>query len=160
MVKQVITEVLSQILAWLQNLWLICWRILTLYLERRCWWSFQHFEAAVNKPKLLQNPDFSKPFILTTDASNEALGAILSQGDIGDLIVVYASRTLSKAEQNYPTVEKELLAIVLDANILDPFLWEEIYCCYWSSSSRLDFYYEVSNFETSQMAIKTRGIWI
>jgi hypothetical protein len=61
---------------------------------------------------LLQYPDFTKPFVLTTDASNEAVGAILSQGPIGqDLPVAYASRTLSHAEKNYSTTE-ELLAIV------------------------------------------------
>ena len=55
----------------------------------------------VTSESLLQYPDFSKPFILTTDASNEALGAILSQGDIGrELTVAYASRTISKAERN------------------------------------------------------------
>jgi hypothetical protein len=32
---------------------------------------------------LLQYPDFSKPFILTTDASGYAIGAILSQGKLG-----------------------------------------------------------------------------
>jgi len=65
-----------------------------------------------NQP-LLQYPDFSKSLILTTDASNDALSAILSQAETGrDLPVAYASRTLSKAEQNYPTVEKEFLAVV------------------------------------------------
>ena len=65
-----------------------------------------------NEP-LLQYPDFTKPFVLTTDASNEALGAILSQGPIGrDLPIAYASRTLINAEKNYSTTEKELLAIV------------------------------------------------
>jgi hypothetical protein len=62
---------------------------------------------------ILQYPDFSKPFVLTTDASSDAIGAILSQGPIGkDLPIAYASRTLNNAERNYPTVEKELLAIV------------------------------------------------
>ena len=62
---------------------------------------------------MLQYPDFSKPFILTTDASSEALGAILSQGPIGqDLPIAYASRTLNNAERNYSTTEKELLAII------------------------------------------------
>jgi hypothetical protein len=59
----------------------------------------------------LQYPDFTKPFVLT-DASNEALWGILSQGPIGQsLSVAYASRTLVNAEKNYSTTE-ELLAIV------------------------------------------------
>jgi hypothetical protein len=50
--------------------------------------------------------------VLTTDASNEALGAILSQGPIGrDLPIVYISRTPNNAERNYSTTETELLAI-------------------------------------------------
>ena len=73
---------------------------------------------------LLKYPDFSKPFILTTDASNNALGAILSQGKIGrDLPVAYASQTFSKAERNYPTVEKELLAVVWGCKRFRPYLY-------------------------------------
>ena len=73
---------------------------------------------------LLQYPDFTRPLILTTDASNDALGAILSQGDIGrDLPIAYASRTLNKAEKNYPTVEKALLAIVWGCKHFRPYLY-------------------------------------
>jgi len=73
---------------------------------------------------LLQYPDFSKPFSLTTDGSNDALGAILGQGEIGrDLPVAYASRTLGKAERNYPTVEKELLAVAWGCKHFRPYLY-------------------------------------
>jgi len=66
----------------------------------------------MSKP-ILQYPDFSKEFVLTTDASNEGAGAVLSQGEIGkDLPVAYASRSFNKAEKNYRNVEKELAAIV------------------------------------------------
>jgi hypothetical protein len=72
---------------------------------------------------LLQYPDFTKPF-LTTDASNEALGAILSQRHIGqDLPIAYASRTLNNAERNYSTTEEELLAIVWSCKQYRPYLY-------------------------------------
>jgi len=63
---------------------------------------------------VLQYPDFSKPFIITTDASGTAIGAILSQGLIEKdrPITPYASRILNNVEKNYSTIEKELLAIV------------------------------------------------
>jgi len=61
---------------------------------------------------LLQYPDFTKPFVLTV-GSSPALGAIISQGPIGqDLPIAYASRTLNTAEKKYSVTEKELLAIV------------------------------------------------
>lgn len=71
---------------------------------------------------ILQYPDFTQPFKLTTDASNFALGAILSQGK-KDLPICYASRTLNSAEQNYSATEKELLAIVWGVKQFRPYLY-------------------------------------
>lgn len=77
----------------------------------------------VNDP-ILQYPDFSKEFILTTDASNLAIGAVLSQGPIGsDKPIAYASRTLNSSEINYSTIEKELLAIVWATKYFRPYLF-------------------------------------
>ena len=53
------------------------------------------------------------PFILTTDASKTALGAILSQFQNGDeRPIAYASRQTNKAEQSYAATELEILSLV------------------------------------------------
>lgn len=58
---------------------------------------------------LLAYPDFTRPFELVTDASNYALGAVLSQGEKP---IMFISRTLSKTEESYAANEKEMLAII------------------------------------------------
>jgi hypothetical protein len=86
--------------------------------------AFQHLKDKITSKPILQYPDFTKEFILTTDASNQGLGAILSQGEIGkDLPVAYASRNLNNAEKNYSTTEKELLAIVWGIKHFRPYLY-------------------------------------
>lgn len=57
----------------------------------------------------LFQPDYSKPFELTTDASNFAIGAVLTQDSKP---IIFLSRTSTKSELLYATNEKELLAIV------------------------------------------------
>ncbi|RDX99219.1 Retrovirus-related Pol polyprotein from transposon 17.6, partial [Mucuna pruriens] len=55
------------------------------------------------------------PFELICDTSNSALGAVLGQrAGVGQPVhvIVYASRTMDSAQQNYTTTEKELLTIV------------------------------------------------
>jgi hypothetical protein len=85
--------------------------------------SFELLKLKLTSAPLLQYPDFGKPFILTTDAGGYAIGAILSQGKLGqDKPIAYASRTLYQAELNYATVEKELLAIVWDCKHFRPYL--------------------------------------
>ncbi|CAK9834497.1 Retrovirus-related Pol polyprotein from transposon 412 [Anthophora retusa] len=75
--------------------------------------AFETLRTALCTEPVLNYPDFSKPFHITTDASNYAVGAILSQGEIGkDSPIAYASRLLHGAELNYATIEKECLAII------------------------------------------------
>ena len=51
---------------------------------------------------ILAYPDYNKPFVLHTDASQEGLGAILYQEQNGEMRVIgYGSRSLTPAERNY-----------------------------------------------------------
>ena len=62
---------------------------------------------------VLQLADLERTFLVTTDASDFAIGAVLSQvWDEGEHPVAYESRELNAAEGNYATHEKELLAMI------------------------------------------------
>jgi hypothetical protein len=62
---------------------------------------------------VLAHPEFDKSFILSCDASNYAISAILSQEHEGkERPLSFASRTLNNHEINYNTTEKELLEVV------------------------------------------------
>jgi hypothetical protein len=85
---------------------------------KRVWGESQEIAFRTLKQKLtskpiLHYPEFPREFILTTDASNDGAGAVLSQGEISkDLPIAFASRSFNEAERNDSTVQKELAAIV------------------------------------------------
>lgn len=86
--------------------------------------AFENLRNILTNPPLLQYPDFTKDFIITTDASEYAIGAVLSQGEIGkDLPISYASRMLNKSEKNYSVTEKELLSIVWALKYYRPYVF-------------------------------------
>ena len=63
--------------------------------------------------KLLTFPRFDEQFIVDCDAINVGLGAILSQVVNGEeQVIMYSSRTLTKAERKYSATRKEMLALV------------------------------------------------
>lgn len=78
-------------------------------------------EAAFDKLKILLTsnpilfmPDFSKPFIIETDASNDGAGGVLLQFIDGkERVIEYMSQRLSSTQMNYSVTEKECLAVVL-----------------------------------------------
>ena len=77
-----------------------------------CEKAFKHLKKALMSPTLLQYPDFSKEFCITTDASKKACGAVLTQEHDGrQLPVAYASKVFTQGESNKSTIEQELTAI-------------------------------------------------
>ena len=82
------------------------------YWSTDCELAFQKIKNSLLSPRILKYPDFSKPFLVTVDASNFACGAVLSQNNFGeDLPVAFISKTFKKGEINKPIIEKELMAI-------------------------------------------------
>ena len=79
-----------------------------------CVEAFSRLKELLTSPPVLAYPDFSKPFVLHTDASGKGLGAVLEQeqADGKNHPIAYASRTLSKHEQRYGITELETLAVV------------------------------------------------
>ena len=85
--------------------------------------AFKCLKEYLCREPILLFPDFDKPFTLTTDASDGAIGAVLSQEKENfDHPVWYLSRTLNKAECNYSTMEKECLAVLYALNQFRPYL--------------------------------------
>ena len=76
--------------------------------------AFDTLKKAFTTAPILTYPDFQKPFFLETDASDFALGAVLSQSDDEGRLhpVAFHSRKFTAAEINYEIHDKELLAIV------------------------------------------------
>jgi hypothetical protein len=66
----------------------------------------------LTSPPILAYADYTLPFILHTDASNEGLGAVLYQKQGGnDRVIAYASRSLRGAERLYSAHKREFLAL-------------------------------------------------
>ena len=83
--------------------------------SQECDDSFMLLKRTLCQSPILQNPNFSKEFVLQTDASDCGVGAVLSQQDDNrvDRPVAYFSRKLLPRETRYSTIEKECLAIKL-----------------------------------------------
>ena len=89
-----------------------------------CQQAFDHLKSRLVQLPVLSHPDFSVPFILHTDASETAVGAVLSQCIDGkERVVSYWSRQLTKPERNYSTIEREALAVVSATKEFYPYLY-------------------------------------
>ena len=75
--------------------------------------SFQALKHALMKAPVLVLPESTRPFVMHTDASNHALGAVLQQDQGKGLQPIgFWSKTLSESQVRYPVHDLEMLAIV------------------------------------------------
>ena len=92
--------------------------------SHECNVAFETLKRVLTTAPVLAYSKFDTSFIVDTDASNIGLGAVLSQvQDRQEKVIAYAAKTLSKAERNYSTTRKELLAMVWGLEHFEPYLW-------------------------------------
>jgi RNase H-like domain found in reverse transcriptase/Reverse transcriptase (RNA-dependent DNA polymerase)/Integrase zinc binding domain/Chromo (CHRromatin Organisation MOdifier) domain len=94
--------------------------------------AFETLQNAMTNKPVLQQPDFTRPFVLLTDASAYGMGAILSQegGSTNPSDnkkprlhpIAYYSSTFTETERNYDIYERELLAIIKAITHWRPYL--------------------------------------
>nr|GEY82171.1 reverse transcriptase domain-containing protein [Tanacetum cinerariifolium] len=81
--------------------------------SKECVEAFQTLKRKLTKAHILIAPDWDMPFELMCDASDFAIGAVLGQcQDKHFRPIHYSSKTMTEAESNYTTTEKEMLAVV------------------------------------------------
>ena len=95
-----------------------CWSV-------TCQEAFDRLKQLLVDAPLLIYPNFSRGFVMETDASGVGLGAVLAQQvEDGTLHpVAYASRTLQPHEQNYGATELEALGVVWAAKHFRHYLY-------------------------------------
>ena len=106
-----------------------------------CDQSFKALKEIIIRAPMLRFPDFSRPLIIATDASNYGLGAVLFQSEsltswdvskeaIAQLIMTgkhqyinFASRALSAGERNYSATKRELAGLVFALKKFHNLIW-------------------------------------
>ncbi|TYK11938.1 ty3-gypsy retrotransposon protein [Cucumis melo var. makuwa] len=88
--------------------------------SKACEDSFQNLKQKLVTASILTVPDGSGSFVIYSDASKKGLGCVLMQQG---KVVAYASRQLKSHEQNYPTHDLELAAVVFALKIWRHYLY-------------------------------------
>ncbi|GJS70761.1 reverse transcriptase domain-containing protein [Tanacetum coccineum] len=81
--------------------------------SEECIQAFDKLKHQLTQAPIMIKPDWSLPFEVMCDASDYAVEAVLWQRiDKHFKLIHYASKTMNEAQENYTTIEKELLAII------------------------------------------------
>ena len=83
-------------------------------LEGKALFSFEKIKMCLASAPVLRRVDYSRPFLLQTDASGIAIGAILSQKDDNgrEYVIGYGSKKLTPAQRKWDTREQEAFAAI------------------------------------------------
>lgn len=117
-------------------------------------WTDEHQKAldtlkhAMSTAPVLATPKPGLPFVVTTDASDFAIGAVLSQEDPESKVahpICFMSKKLSDAERRWPTHEQELFAVVHALQTWKHYLWGAQFKVYTDHRSLLYLYTQPKN---------------
>lgn len=81
--------------------------------------AFNKLKEAMTTTPTLALPDFSKPFLIETDASGDGIGAVLSQNGQP---IAFMSRSLGVTKKAWSTYAREMLAIIVAIRTWRPYL--------------------------------------
>lgn len=87
--------------------------------DNTCQQAFETLKTALSSAPVLAHPDFSKEFVVETDASDVGVGAVLLQDQRP---IAFASRALTKEQKHYSATDKELTAVVFALGQFSMFL--------------------------------------
>ncbi|GJR82350.1 reverse transcriptase domain-containing protein [Tanacetum coccineum] len=91
--------------------------------SKECIESFNTLKKKLSKALILVAPDWDLPFKIMCDASDYAVGAVLGKRKTKHFQPIhYASKTMTDAQADYTTTEKELLAVVYAFEKFRPYL--------------------------------------
>ncbi len=86
--------------------------------------SFEIIKESLLTAPVLAFPDFTQPFLLTTDASGYAVGALLTQIQNGkERLIACNSRVLTPVEKRYSNTDRETLAVIYGIHAFRSYLW-------------------------------------
>ena len=90
--------------------------------KEKCEQSFQELKTRLTTAPILAMPTESGRYMVYSDASRVGLGCVLMQDE---KVIAYGSRQLKRHEQNYPTHDLELAAIIHALKLWRHYLYKE-----------------------------------
>jgi len=102
-----------------------------------CEEALTKLKAALTSAPILSYADFTKPFLVHTDASRDGLAGVLSQMDASgkEHPIAFISRKLSKDEVKWDMRELEALAVVWTCETFRPYLLGHKFTLYTDNSA-------------------------
>jgi transposase InsO family protein len=87
--------------------------------------AFKKVKEILASYPVLRSPDYKRPFIVQSDASQVGIGGVLAQMDDNnqEYVIGYFSHKLTKEEQKYHTYERECLAVLKTLDHFKPYIY-------------------------------------
>ena len=93
-------------------------------LDEECKYAFEEIKARLIRAPIMEIPNWNKEFEIMCDAGDYAMGVVLGQRtDKTFRAIYYVGKTFNEAQENYSTIEKEMLAMVFASEKFRPYIW-------------------------------------